>query len=373
MFSFLRQDLLHHRREAFLSSVGMAVVMFSFLILNALAQTLQDASNLSTPSRNLIVLPNNVFDYSVANVSAEAFEAVQALLPQPVQRVSPSIVRFTRISGKLAYLRAAPLEDWESIHHLSLLAGRWPRISGEAAVGEGAARAHGWQIGDALRIFGQEFRVSAIFRSPGGVYASVWLPLEAAQELFAPRRAAQMLVVQPAEGADPQALQEQLAALPQLAAGYEVFFEESYNRQHLVMGKDLASLLRVVSAIALFSILFGVYNSVHLSVAERWREIVILRAVGFRSDAIRALLACRALLLGGLALCAGTAAAWAFTAYLAAARPLFILGWSLEFALDWRSAAAALSWTVLLAPLGAWLATQGLFRQAAAAALRETA
>ncbi|MCI0519515.1 MAG: ABC transporter permease [Chloroflexi bacterium] len=373
MFALLRRDLLHHRGEALLAALGMAVVIFSYLILSALAQTLQDAAQLSTPSRNLIVLPNDVFDPSAANVSPQAVQAVAALQPNPLERVSPLIFRHTRIDHKLAYLRAAPLEDWETVHHLALLAGEWPGPAGEAAIGEGAARAHGWQISDVLRIFGQDFRVTAVFRSPGGVYASVWLPLEAAQELFAPRRASQMLILQPAPQANLEALRQQIQSLPALSGGYAVFFEEAYNRQHLVMGKDFASLLRVVSGIALLSILFGIYNSVQLSASERMREIVILRAVGFRPAVIRSALALRALLLGGLAYALGLAAAWAFTAYLAAYRPLFILGWSLVFALDWRSTLTALAWTLLLTPAGAWLATLGVFQQGVAAALREAA
>ena len=58
--------------------------------------------------------------------------------------------RQVRLDERLVQLRASPLEDWESIFHLSLVNGRWPTQENEVAAGEGAATAHHWAVGSSL-------------------------------------------------------------------------------------------------------------------------------------------------------------------------------------------------------------------------------
>jgi putative ABC transport system permease protein len=273
-----------------------------------------------------------------------------------VDRISPVIFRHMRINGRLVQLRAAPLADWGPIHHLALLEGRWPGPSGEAAVGEGAARANGWQVGTTLRIYGSDFRVAGVFRSPGTIFASVWLPLEAAQNLFAPRRSSQLLLIQAAAGVDAEAMRLRLQNDESLTGNYAVFFEENYTRRNTQALRDLANLMRIVGGIALLAISVGTYNATTLSLVERGRETGILRAIGFGQSAVRLFLLVRGLLLGLVSYLTGLAAAVTYAQVQASAAPLFIFGFPFIYQIDLTNAATGLVWILLLAPSGAWLA-----------------
>ena len=360
MLTFAWKDLFHQRGQTLLNIFGLAVVVFSYLILIALAQTMESLVKENRLNRNLIVIQADAIDPGDSTIDENALQAAESLVPSMVERVSPMIFRHLRIGERLVQLRAAPVEDWEPVHHLELIEGRWPGPTGEVAVGEGAAQANGWQIGSSLHIYGSDFRVAGIFRSPGTIFASVWLPLEAAQNLFAPRRASQGLLVKVAADADAENVRLRLQKDESLAGNYTVFFEENYTRRNTQVLRDLASLMRVLGGIALLAIIFGTYNATSLSLTERGRETGILRSVGFGKSAVRLFLIGRALFLGLVSYMVGLAAAAAYAQLQTTAAPIYIFGFPFIYQIDLFNAGSGLIWIALLAPLGAWLAAHQL-------------
>lgn len=370
MFILIGKDLIHHRRQALFSLLGLAVVVFSYLILVALAQSIDRQVKENHLNRNLLVIQSDAIDPNDADVAPEVQQWVEGLQPELLSRVVPVIYRMMRVDGSVVQMRAVPLEDWQPAGHLQLVAGQWPIPPDEAAIGEGAALAHGWQVGSLLTLYGREFRVSGIFRAPGITFASIWLPLEVAQDMFTPRRTSQLLILQVAAGMDAEDVRQRLQNDPHLAGRYAVYFEENYTRRNTQALEDIILLMRVVSNVALLAVTFGVYNATSLSVVERMREIGILRAVGFGPGAVLGFLLVRALLLGLLAYVAGLSAAWAYAAWRAATQPLFVLGWPMEYGINLTNALGALVWMCLLTPLGAWLAARPLRGMSVADVLR---
>jgi len=270
----------------------------------------------------------------------------------------------------MVQLRGAPLDDWEPVHHLELYEGRWPANNDEAAVGEGTARANEWGLGTVLPIYGKDFQVVGIFRSPGTVFASVWIPLQAAEELFAPRHDSQFLYIQAAPQVDAEALRARLQADERLAGSYSVYFEVNYIRRNTDALRDVAGLMRVVSWIALLGVTFGVYNAAQLSLYERSREVGILRALGFSSAAVNRFLLARSLALGGLAHLAGLGIAWVYAGLYSMTEPLYIQGLPFLFQVEIPQALSALGWVSVFVVLGAWLGGRRFFRQSVTEILR---
>ncbi len=355
LITFIVKDMRHDLGRTLLTVMGLAVVVFIYLLISALVVSLVDLS--SSMNRNLIVLESGMIDPADATLDPQALQAAGELVPTLASRVSPGIFRHLRVDGRVVLVRAAPLADWEAVYQLSLMAGHWPQGMDEVAVGEGLAQASGWQVGSQLEIYGSLFHVTGISRSAGIALATVWVPLEAAQELFAPRRDYQMLIVQVAPGVDAEEARQHLQ--DRLGERYTVFFEDSYTRRNNQALHDLNGLGKAASTIALLAITLGTFTATQLSLAERTREMGILRAIGFSRWTVGRLLLVRALLQGLLAFAAGLAAACAYTLYRQSTAPIFILGYPLIMAVTLRQTLIGLAWTGALAWLGAWLSTRG--------------
>jgi ABC-type antimicrobial peptide transport system permease subunit len=369
LLAFVVKDMRHDLGRTLLTVTGLAVIVFCYFLLTALADSVFEVS--SGVSSNLILVEAGMIDPSDSNVDFQAVQAIQEAAPSLINRISPALFRHMRVGGRVVVLRAAPVTDWESIYHLSLLEGNWPLGAGEVAVEEGLARAGGWRPRSMLEIYGSPFYITGIFRSSGMVLASVWIPLEAAQDLFAPRREYQSVTVQVAPGADVEAVRSRLQNDPRLGDRYTVFLEDSYTRRNNQVYRDLNALGLVLGTIALLAVILGSYTVTQLSLAERSREIGILRALGFSRRAVSGILVVRALLQGLLAFAAGLAAAWAYTVYRQRVDPVIVLGYSLTMTITLRHVLAGLAWTSAWACLGAWLSTRGMAMVSAGDLLRD--
>jgi ABC-type antimicrobial peptide transport system permease subunit len=357
---FLLKDMRHDWARTALTIFGMAIVLFSFFILSAFSQSLSEYNQNAISTRNLIVIQTDMIDPGDAVLEESAIEVAELLPAELMSRVSPVIFRHLRINDQMIQLRAARVEDWQSVFHLELLEGRWPKGLGEVAVGEGAAEAFGWKSGTLLTIYGSQFRVTAVARLPGSVFASVWMPLETAQKLFGMKRGYQLMFVQAAPGADAEEVRTQIQEDPRLAGKYSVFFEDTYSRRNNQILKDIRSLMTIGSNLALLAVTFGTYNSTSLSIIERGREIGILRAVGFSHIALGIFLGLKATLQSWIAFLTGLASAIGYIIFQRAYAQLFIFGFYITFKITWQTILFGFFLTSILAIFGAWLSSQRL-------------
>jgi ABC-type antimicrobial peptide transport system permease subunit len=359
---FSLADMLHDRSRTLLSITGLAVVVASYFILFASGRTFSSYLNVTTVSRNLIVIQNDMIDPSVALLEPQVIQAAQDLIPATIRRISPIVFRHTRVGEHLVQLCATAVQDWEPVYHLVLLKGAWSGKGREIVVSEGIALANAWQVGSTVQIFGSSFSISGIFRSPGTAFASVWMPIETFRALFDTQRGYQALFVQPAVGVDPDTVRLRLQNDPRLADGYAVYFEDNYTRRKFQTLKDLSSMMTVMSGVALLGIVFGIFNAATLSTVERGRELGILLGIGFSHRTVRRLMLVRSILQGLLAYGVGLAAADLFFISQQAFAPLVILGLPFSLKITPGMAASGLAWVVALALLGAWLSTRTLFK-----------
>jgi hypothetical protein len=97
---------------------------------------------------------------------------------------------------------------------------------------EGLADSAGWNLGSVLIIYGRPMTVTGTFRTPGVAVAAVYMPLESARDLFGPDRLTQIVTVQVALGADGETVSARLAADPEIAGRFVVFYEDTYTRRN---------------------------------------------------------------------------------------------------------------------------------------------
>ena len=355
------KDMLHDRSRVALSVTGLAVVIGSYFILVALSGALSSSLDTTTLSRNLIVIQNDLIDPSDAVIEPQVIQAAQELIPGTISRISPVVFRHTRVGGQVVQLRAAALEDWQPIHHLALLQGSWPSHDREVVVGEGLSLSNAWQVGSTVQIFGSDFTISGIFRSPGIAFASVWMPVETFWRLFDTQHHYQAMFLQAAVGVDPETVRTRLQSDPRLASNYTVYFEDNYSRHNIRALQDMSSLMSLASGIALLGIVFGVFNATTMSSVERGRELGILLGIGFSHARVRGLLWVRSILQALLAYGLGLTAALVYVFTQQATAPLVVLGVPFDLRITAWMSVTGLGWVVGLAFLGAWLSTRRMF------------
>jgi len=355
------EDLLRDRNRTLLSLTGLSVVVASYIILSALSGAFSLYLSTTILSRNLIVVDKDIYNPTDATLETQVIDAAQDLIPHMISRISPFIFHPTQVSGHVMWLRSAEQQDWEPIYHLALVKGVWPSNDREIVADEGVALVNHWQIGSTVQIFSTEFKISGIIRAPGAAFASVWMPIQTFRKLFDLQHGYQALYVQVTAGVDPEVVRTQLENDPRLGGAYAVYFEENYSRLNILFLKDLSSLITISSLMALLGIVFGIFNAVTLSTVERGHEIGILLGIGFSQRSVRNFLLVRFTLLGLLAYAVGLVAAVLYSVAQQAFAPILVLGIPLELKTTPEIALSGFSLVFILALLGTWLATRGLF------------
>jgi ABC-type antimicrobial peptide transport system permease subunit len=368
-FYYTAKDMLHDWIRTLINVINLAVVIVSYLLLSALAGTLNTFMNQPRLYPNLIVIENEVIDPGDSRVSEQSLEIVRAMPRQLVKKVSPFIFRHMRIGDRVIQVRAAPQSDWVSVFNLSLLEGHWPDSTRQVVIGEGAADLNHWQVGEEINIFDADFTITGIFRSPGTKYASVWLPLEEAQRLFGMAQAYNALYVQVTPGADAENVRQQLLTDSQLTGKYTVFYEDTFARRNSEGASNIRNLLVMVSFTSLLAVVLGTFNATNLSLAERGRELGILRAIGFSTQGLCGLLVLRSLLQALFAFILGLLVVLFYTLGPLQSGNIVILGAPFSMSLTPGIVFTGLGLVFVFALLGAWLPTRRLMEVNVASAI----
>src|SRR5689334_11894003 len=190
---------------------------------------------------------------------------------------------------------------------LVVVAGARPR-GNEALVGDGAARIYRLRVGGFVETGKRRFRVAGIFHSGNPfVDRGIVLPLAAVQQLAQRPNEVTTLAVIVDLGETPKAVAKRLEAkFPGIKAivepGQAVKVDTS-SRLIITAGWIFSLLALIIGGI-------GVTNTMAMSVFERVREIGIMRAVGWTSARIAALIVGEALAIGAIALGLGLLGGW---------------------------------------------------------------
>jgi putative ABC transport system permease protein len=255
-----------------------------------------------------------------------ASDLTRSLLPESLARNVRSTNGVARVAR--IFLLVGAVEQSDS----SLLFGYVPRefperrlvvvagrraVGEEALVGDGAVRIYGLRPGGAVRVGKRTFPVAGVYHSGNRfVDRGVVLPLRTVQRIAQRPNEVTTLGVIVDLGQAPKAVAQRLE---RRFSGVTAVIEPGQ-----AVKIDTSSRL-IVSAGWIFSILaliiggIGVTNTMAMAVFERIREIGIMRAVGWSSTRIAALIVSEAIGIGlialGIGLLGGWAAAHLFTDY----------------------------------------------------------
>lgn len=183
--------------------------------------------------------------------------------------------------------------------------GKFPDAPDEILAGAEAARVRGWKVGDVVRIdeLPGSRRVSGVMDPTGGSDdAFLFLPLASAQHDLRHEATLTHILVRLR---DPAKLDDAVARLRGCNAGMDMNIVPLTHLFRTIQGMvgSTSLWLACVALVALLAAAAGVSNAVLMAIAERTREIGVMRALGasprdvFRLIWIETLLVC---LAGGL-------------------------------------------------------------------------
>lgn len=335
-FGLVWKNLLRRPVRTLLTAAGVALgVGLIVALLSISAGTTRTASD-------LIHLGRADFGLFQSGVS----DATSSLLPVTLEREirkDPGVAQTARI-----FLLVTTVQGHESSLVFGLAPNEFPAqrltlLSGNrsgALVGDAGAKTFHVQPGSSIVVDGRRFRVSGIYHSGDNFEdVGVVLPLATVQGLAKRPGEVTTIAVTVQLGRRPQAvashLEKQYGITAIVEPGQAVKVDTS-SRLILDVGWVISVLALIVGGI-------GVTNTMAMSVFERVREIGILRAVGWPSRRIAALIVSEALGISMVALAIGLAlgvlAAHLFTAETGLSTlvsPNFtagVFGWGLAFAL----------------------------------------
>jgi putative ABC transport system permease protein len=279
-----------------------------------------------------------------------------------------SASRLARVTGVAA---AAPLNQWggvvrdrtgeytilgllqlppESLRWTTLRSGMWPTAKAEVALDERVATTLGVELGKTVRTQdGTELKLVGLFAGPGSselsgfLTPSFFVDVDPGTWIF-----------KAAPGVSAQTLADRLKAAagsPDITVrtGEEARTEAITNATRGV--EAFTYLLWGFAAVALVVGMITVANTFTITLAQRRRQIGLLRAVGASGGQLRARFAWEALLLGVLGSVAGVALGIGVAAVVAAV--LGSLGWGLS--LPWFQLGLALVVGVAATVAASWV------------------
>ena len=206
--------------------------------------------------------------------------------------------------------------------------------NGQALVSSGFASDHEIELGDRFRLLSQTrrrpgFVVAGIFDSKLGVLGSVAIAQAAMAAQFGQAQDT-IDFVEPAPGADEAKVQGLLTT------GVEAAFPvaEVLNQQELKESREeqVQQLVNLVYALLLLAIvvsLFGIANTLALSIHERTRELGMLRAIGMTRRQVRTMIRYEAVITALIGAILGMALGLVFAALIA--QPLKDEGFTLSY------------------------------------------
>jgi putative ABC transport system permease protein len=266
--------------------IGVGLVGFVTIFASSIKASSTEALA-STLRADFIVTSSTFAPFSTA--VAERIRKVDGVAAVSEIRQAPF-----RVEGSDAFLSAVDPASIDTVTDVELEAGDIGSLArGEILVHRNVADARGWTVGDTVVVVfpAAGERTMTI----GGIYGENRLvgdyvvPLEVYNESY-PNQLDSFVLVKAAPGADLTTVHRGIAEAVRDFAGIDVQDQAAFREKQGRLIDSILQLVQVLLALALLIALFGIVNTLSLSIYERTREIGLLRAVGMGRRQVRAMI-----------------------------------------------------------------------------------
>jgi putative ABC transport system permease protein len=288
----LRSLWLRKTRTA-LTVLGVGAVVAVFIVMTAVSAQMRHQFKTNAQPDEVLVFQAGALtpEFSQANRASATWLATQPQVATEGGRpvVSPELSVATRVAlpgGKEADLQLRGVEPANvSLHREFALVEGTPLAGGSSVlVGVQLARSLHLAVGDVLTFSRSRWTVSGLFSAHGGISEQeVWGDLDA----FAAasnRSDVSLFLIRTRSPAEGKALVELVNG--QRSEPLQAFTAEAAYARVGGMSLWMSALGRFIAIVIALGAVFGGMNTMYTAVAQRSRELAVLRAVGYRSGAI---------------------------------------------------------------------------------------
>lgn len=397
MFTLALKELAAHKRRllstAFAVLLGVAFMAGTMVFTDTIGATFDSVLAEADEGVDAAVRAPSDIDlgYGEPGPRLDASLSDQVAAVPGVDRVALRINGYAQLVGRdgrpVGDVSASPAfgTNWVTVDELNpyeLASGRAPERDDEIVVDKASADKAGYEPGDVAIVLTQHeprsFTISGTARfgsadSPAGATAVLFTDAVAAELLAVPGEADAIVVT-----ADAGVDQAEVAAAVQAVVGSDVEVVTGATliaENQAALAKDIAgmgTIFLIFGVVAVFVAAFIINNTFAITVAQRTREMAMLRALGASGRQIRRSVLVEAIAVGSVASALGLVAGIGVAAGLRGLMSVF--GFDMPDGPTVISANAllvSLAVGVLVTVLSAWLPARRAARIAPIAALRD--
>jgi ABC-type lipoprotein release transport system permease subunit len=348
------RDIRHYRARSMLCMAGVALIVAVFVTLSATAAGMANmASSAEGPTRSLALVDKGVVDYCQGQIPPAV---VNQLRRWPgISDVVPVFHTPVQVDGKMTFVRGVPAESYLQVQNVEILSGGGLERADQVIVGQQLARLNGWDVGDEIEMMDHALEINGIFRGDGFLNTEMWVTLEDGERVLGRDRFYSLVGLRVPSPEDVEKVRSRLRRSSYLARRVDVSTEQELNNKMNQWFSQIEEAMVAVSSLALVAIVFGIFNVVSMTVAERRRAIGILKAIGLSRREITGIYLTQGLVQAGVGYLLGMLLGAVTVATMSRASTLTLVGIPLapRFSLQTMGLSAGL--TVLLSLLGAYL------------------
>ncbi|MBI4943956.1 MAG: ABC transporter permease [Actinobacteria bacterium] len=384
----VRGHFLRFLLTAFAVMVGTGFVAGTFVLSDSIRATLNSLFNQASKGVDVVVRGTEAGSGDAAGRAALRLDLEEKLATVPgVARAIPDLQGSALIAGKdgtAVRSGGAPGLGfaWDPEGQTFVLVdGRGPAGAGEVAVEKRTLELSGLRIGDRTKaVVGDQVRdvtiVGEVDLDGGTLFGAtgVLVDEQTARAVFAPDGKVAAFAIEAASGTSEETLRAAVAkVLPADAEALTVTAYNAENKEALDTGLGfVTTFLLVFAGISLFVGAFIIFNTFAMIVAQRTRELALLRAVGARRTQVTRVVLGESLVIGLLGSLLGIGFGVLIAAGAKAALRAFV---GIDLSSDLPVGTAAVVWSIVVGVVvtvaGALIPSWRAGRVAPMAALRD--
>jgi putative ABC transport system permease protein len=310
-------------RTASALMIGLAVVGVVSIISASITSTIDQFLDEQFPAE-FIVRTDNFTTFPPAVATAIAQEPLVTDVAEVRSGSTEALESEMRLDGAVKTVSGVDPSVIGAVHDPKFVEGDWTDLrSGGVLVTEDVADDLDVSVGDVVPgrfVLGgeREFRIDGIFEE--ATFSDVFVTIADYEEGY-PVQEAFAVFANAAPGADLDAAQAQIEQALQPFPLVMVENQQEYKEAQQEQLNALLGLVYVLLALTIIIAIFGIVNTLALTIYERTREIGLLRAVGLSSRQARAMVRWESVIVALIGAVLGTVLGIVFGAWLADSIP----------------------------------------------------